>query len=51
MSQRRMQQSCPSGSVVNQQQEEMERHQEIERRKKSWSIDDIVEAGERKSAR
>jgi hypothetical protein len=42
---------CPAGSVVNQQKEETEWHQEIERRKKSWSIDEIVEAGERKSAR
>jgi hypothetical protein len=42
---------CPAGSVVNQQKEEVERHQEIERRKKSWSIDEIVAVGERKSAR
>jgi len=50
-SQRQMQQSCPARYVVNQQKEEIERHQEVERRKKSWSIDEIVEGGERKSAR
>lgn len=46
-----LQNDCPAGSVVNQQKVEIEPHQEVERQKKSWSIDDIVEVGERKSAR